>query len=87
MIPRFGLVGDAGDAGNGAHRRLLIDTIDRLNASLRNTAQAAGCPRVVDVVFISLEPPPLTLTKFAARVNSLDSSQVDLRWFRGSGGL
>ena len=43
------------------HSQLLIGTIDRLNTSSRKTARAAGRPRVLDVVFISLEPlQPLT---------------------------
>jgi hypothetical protein len=38
--------------------QLLIGTIDRLNTSSRKTAEAAGRPRVLDAVFVSLETTP-----------------------------
>lgn len=40
----------------GDHGQLLIGTIDRLNTASRKTAEAAGRPRVLDAVFVSLEP-------------------------------
>lgn len=35
---------------------LVVGTIDRLNTSSRKTAEAAGRPRVLETVFVSLEP-------------------------------
>jgi hypothetical protein len=36
--------------------RLLIGTIDGLNTASRRTAERAGRPRVLDAVFVSLNP-------------------------------